>query len=437
MKEKREKFSNKIGFILSCVGAAIGLGNIWLFSWKLGTFGGAAFLIPYFIFIILFSFVGLVSEISFGRMMKKGVMGVAELMKEKNIPLGKFIPFIPVISVSGIFTFYAIVFGWIIKYFVLYLTTDMTTLNYGEYFNNFAGNTSSVPWHFIAVAFSIAVISLGVVKGIEKMNKIIMPLMFIIFIGLVFKSLSLPGAMEGVKYLMLPRWELLANPVTWIMALGQAFFTVGLSGSALLVYGSYLDKDIDIPASVFHTCILDTCAALLAGFIIIPAAFAFGFSASAGPSLLFITIPAVFAQIPGGKILGTVFFLSIIFAAVSSAVNQLEVPVETVMEKFNISRKKASIIIGGALFLLGLPLDTNMALFGKFADFMSVFMIPLGAVLILGFYFFGIDNKKIEEEINTGSSYNIGKFIIKVGKYVFTPGIVIILILGLVYGSIG
>lgn len=243
--------------------------------------------------------------------------------------------------------------------------------------------------------------------------------------------------MEGVKYLITPRWELLKNPVTWIMALGQAFFTVGLSGSALLVYGSYLDKDIDIPGSVFHTCILDTCAALLAGFIIIPAAFAFGFSPSAGPSLLFITIPAVFAQIPGGKFLGIIFFLSIIFAAVSSAVNQLEVPVEAVMDKFNITRKKSSFIVGGILFAAGLPLDTNMNLFGKFADFMSVFMIPLGAVLILGFYFFGMDNKKIAEEINTGSSYNMGNFIIKIGKYIFTPGVVIILILGLVYGSIG
>lgn len=437
MKEKREKFSNKIGFILSCVGAAIGLGNIWLFSWKLGTFGGAAFLIPYFIFIILFSFVGLVSEISFGRMMKKGVIGVAELMSQKKIPLGKYIPLIPIISVSGIFTFYVIVFGWIIKYFVMYLTTDIGSLNYEEYFSAFAGNSSSVSWHFVAAVFSILVISLGVVKGIEKMNKIIMPLMFIIFIGLVFKSLSLPGAAEGVKYLMVPRWELLASPVTWIMALGQAFFTVGLSGSALLVYGSYLDRDIDIPAGVFHTCVLDTMAALLAGFIIIPAAFAFGFSPAAGPSLLFITIPAVFAQIPGGKFLGAVFFLSIIFAAVSSAVNQLEVPVEAAMEKFDISRKKASFIVGGILFLIGLPLDVNMGLFGKFADVMSVFMIPLGAVLILGFYFFGVDNKKIEDEINTGAKCKMGKFIINVGKYIFTPGVLIILILGLVYGSIG
>lgn len=437
MKEKREKFTNRIGFILSCVGAAIGLGNIWLFSWKLGTFGGGAFLIPYFIFVALFSFVGLVSEISFGRMMKKGVLGVEKLMKEKKIPFSSVIPLIPVISVSGIFTFYVIVFGWVIKYFVLYITTDMNTINYAEYFGNFAGSSNSIIWHIIGVVLSIAVISMGVVKGIEKLNKIIMPLMFLIFIGLVFKSLSLPGAMEGVRYLINPRWELLANPMTWVMALGQAFFTVGLSGSALLVYGSYLDKDIDIPSSVFHTCVLDTCAALLAGFIIIPAAFAFGFEPNAGPSLLFITIPAVFSQIIGGKILGAIFFLSIIFAAVSSAVNQLEVPVDAVMEKFKISRKKASVFVGGILFLIGLPLDTNMNFFGKFADITSIFLIPLGAVLVLGFYFFFIEKEKVIEEINAGSKYNMGNIILNVGRYIFTPGIIIILILGFIYGSIG
>lgn len=437
MKEKREKFSNRIGFILSCVGAAIGLGNIWLFSWKLGTFGGGAFLIPYFIFVALFSFVGLVSEISFGRMMKKGVLGVGELMKKKNIPFSSYIPWVPVISVSGIFTFYVIVFGWVIKYFVMYLTVDMNTLNYGEYFGSFAGSSDSILWHVIAAILSITVISLGVVKGIEKLNKIIMPLMFVIFIGLVVKALSLPGAMEGVKYLLIPRWELLANPITWIMALGQAFFTVGLSGSALLVYGSYLDRDMDIPSSVLHTCILDTCAALLAGFIIIPAAFAFGFKPDAGPSLLFITIPAVFSQITGGKILGIVFFLSIIFAAVSSAVNQLEVPVEAIMEKFKISRKKSSVIVGTILFLIGLPLDTNMNLFGKFADVMSIYMIPLGAVLILGFYFFFVNKEKVISEINEGSENKLGNIVLNVGRYIFTPGVIIILILGFVYGSIG
>ena len=437
MKEKREKFSNRLGFILSCVGAAVGLGNIWMFSWKLGTFGGGAFLIPYFIFMAFFAYIGLISEISFGRMIKKGVMGVSELMKEKNIPLANYLPSISVISVSGIFTFYIIVFGWIIKYFYSYLVIDMNTVDYAKYFENFVGTSSSIGWHILAGVISIGVISLGVVKGIEKLNKIIMPLMFIIFIGLMIKSLTLPGASEGIKYLLTPKWEALANPQTWIMALGQSFFTVGLSGSALLVYGSYIDDDVDIPGSVFHTCILDTCAALLAGFVIIPAAFAFGHNPGAGPGLLFITVPAIFSQISGGKILAGIFFLSVIFAAVSSAINQLEVPVEAFMYKFNVSRKKASVIVGSVLILVGIPLDLNMNLFGKFADFMSVILIPLGALIVLTFFYYFIDNKKIIEEINKGSQKKNGKFIVTFGKYIFIPGTALVLILGLIFGSIG
>lgn len=437
MKEKREKFSNKIGFILSCVGAAIGLGNIWLFSWKLGTYGGGAFLIPYFIFMALFAYIGLVGEISFGRMMKKGVLGVGDLMQKRGVPLAKIWPILPIASVAGIFTFYVIVFGWIIKYFVTYLTLDVATINFEQYFSSFAGNAESIVWHFIAVLISIGVISLGVIKGIEKINKVVMPLMFMIFFGLMIRSLTLPGAMEGVKYLLNPDWDKLMNPVTWVMALGQAFFTVGVSGSALLVYGSYLDKDVNISTSVIQTCILDTLAALMAGFIIIPAAFAFGFNPEAGPSLLFITLPSVFNNIPGGKILGIIFFLSVIFAAVSSAINQLEVPVEAAMQKFGISRIKASVIVGMGLFFIGLPLDLNMNLFGAFADFMTIYLIPLGALLVLGFYFYGVKAEAIEYEIDCGSNYKIGKYVVKVGKYIFVPGVIIILILGVLYGGIG
>ena len=437
MKEKREKFSNRLGFILSCVGAAVGLGNIWMFSWKLGTFGGGAFLIPYFIFMAFFAYIGLISEISFGRMIKKGVMGVSELMKEKNIPLANYLPLISIVSVSGIFIFYIIVFGWIIKYFYSYLTIDMNSIDYATYFETFVGTSSSVGWHILAGVISIGVISLGVVKGIEKLNKIIMPLMFIIFIGLMIKSLTLPGATEGIKYLLTPKWEALANPQTWVMALGQSFFTVGLSGSALLVYGSYIDEKVDIPNSVFHTCVLDTCAALLAGFVIIPAAFAFGHNPGAGPGLLFITVPAIFSQISGGKILAGIFFLSVIFAAVSSAINQLEVPVEAFMYKFNVSRKKASAIVGTILILVGIPLDFSMNFFGKFADFMSVILIPLGALIILTFFYFAIDNKKIIDEIDKGASKKRGKYIIGFGKYLFVPGTAAVLILGLIFGSIG
>lgn len=318
MSEKRESFTGKIGFMLSCVGAAIGLGNIWLFSWKLGKYGGAAFLIPYFIFIALFAVVGLVGEISFGRMMKKGIFGLPEIIKNTKIPFKKYLPIIPIISVTGVFIFYVIVFGWVIRYFFSYLTGAINHVEYGEYFEQLAGQAASIPWHIIGIVFSVAVISLGVVKGIEKINKIIMPLMFIIFLGLMVRSLTLPNAITGVHFLLQPDWSMLKDPMTWIMALGQAFFTVGLSGSALLVYGSYLGDDVNIFESVVQTCFLDTMAALMAGFIIIPAAFAFGLDAGAGPSLLFITIPAIFSHIPGGTFLGGIFFLSVIFAALSS-----------------------------------------------------------------------------------------------------------------------
>lgn len=437
MGEKRESFTNKIGFMLSCVGAAIGLGNIWLFSWKLGKYGGAAFLIPYFIFVALFAVVGLVGEISFGRMMKRGIFGLSEILKDINIPFKNLLPIIPIISVAGVFTFYVIVFGWVIRYFFSYLTGAINGVEYGAYFGSIAGQAASIPWHILGVVLSVVVISFGVVKGIEKLNKIIMPLMFVLFLGLMVRSLTLPNAIDGVKFLLQPKWSMLEDPMTWIMALGQAFFTVGLSGSALLVYGSYLGDDVEIPASVVQTCFLDTTAALMAGFIIIPAAFSFGLDAGSGPALLFITIPAIFSNIPGGQILGGLFFLSVIFAALSSAINQLEVPVEAIMDRYKVSRIKAAIIVGTIATVIGLFLDMNMEWFGKFADFVSIILIPLGAVIGLGVYFYYVDKQRVIDEINKGSSVKVGVLILWLGRYVFIPGTAAIIVLGLVYGSIG
>ena len=437
MGEKRESFTNKIGFMLSCVGAAIGLGNIWLFSWKLGKYGGAAFLIPYFIFVALFAVVGLVGEISFGRMMKRGIFGLSEILKDINISCKNLLPIIPIISVAGVFTFYVIVFGWVIRYFFSYLTGAINGVEYGAYFGSVAGQAASIPWHILGVVLSVVVISFGVVKGIEKLNKIIMPLMFVLFLGLMVRSLTLPNAIDGVKFLLQPKWSMLEDPMTWIMALGQAFFTVGLSGSALLVYGRYLGYDVEIPASVVQTCFLDTTAALMAGFIIIPAAFSFGLDAGSGPALLFITIPAIFSNIPGGQILGGLFFLSVIFAALSSAINQLEVPVEAIMDRYKLSRIKAAIIVGTIATVIGLFLDINMEWFGKFADFVSIILIPLGAVIGLGVYFYYVDKQRVIDEINKGSSVKVGVLILWLGRYVFIPGTAAIIVLGLVYGSIG
>lgn len=366
------------------------------------------------------------------------VAHIDTLPKNLNIRPGLHDRFhFPIISVTGVFIFYVIVFGWVIKYFFSYLTGAINHVEYGEYFGQLAGQTASIPWHVVGIVFSVTVISLGVVKGIEKINKIIMPLMFVIFLGLMIRSLTLPNAISGVNFLLQPNWNMLKEPITWIMALGQAFFTVGLSGSALLVYGSYLGDDVNIFESVIQTCFLDTIAALMAGFIIIPAAFAFGLDAGAGPSLLFITIPAIFSHIPGGTFLGGIFFLSVIFAALSSAINQLEVPVESFMDKFGFSRKKSAVIVGGIALIIGLVLDLNMNYFGKFADFVSVILIPLGAVISLGVYFYCVDKNKVITEINKGSNFKTGSIILWFGRYIFIPGTIVIIILGLIYGGIG
>jgi len=242
--EERETWSSRMGFILACVGAALGLGNIWLFSWRIGAYGGAAFLVVYLFFVIVLGTTGLMEEFAFGRSQRKGAISSFEnVFKKKNISGGDKIGVLPVLGVTGVFIFYTIVMGWIIKYFTFSVTSGFSALeNFPGFFNSFAGSPEAVFWHFLAVLITILVVRLGVKKGIEKVNKFIMPGFFILLLILLIRSLTLSGSMEGLKFMFLPDWSYLADPVTWVMALGQAFFTVSLGGAAMLVYGSYLKK---------------------------------------------------------------------------------------------------------------------------------------------------------------------------------------------------
>ena len=436
---KREKFSGRIGFILACIGSAIGLGNVWMFSWRLGQYGGSAFLIPYFLFLAILVPIGLMGEFAIGRKMKGGSFKAYNVILEK-LPSGlrNIISTIPTLGVVGIFLFYAIVTGWIIRYFFAYVTGKMNEVsNISDYFNGFIGTSDSIIWHGIALLIVVLIVSLGVSKGIEKINKIMMPLLFIILIGIMIRSLSLEGAMEGVKYLLIPKWDMLMKPMTWIMALGQAFFTVSLNGCAMVVYGSYLDEEVDVVNATKQIIIFDTIAALLSAFVIIPAAFAFGLDPQAGPTLLFITVPSIFSSMPGGTIFGILFFAGIIFAAVSSAINMLEVPVEVLENNFNISRKKAAIGVTIIVFLLGIPLDLSMNLFGMVADISTIYISPLGAVIgaICIYWLYGTDN--ILPEINKGASKKQGKLFVLAAKYFFVPFSILVLVLGMLLGGIG
>ena len=435
---KREGFSSRIGFILSCIGSAIGLGNVWMFPYKLGENGGAAFLIPYIIFVFALGSMGLIGEMAFGRMYKQGSLGaIRTVMNEKNKKGGKIFSVIPTIGLLGIFMFYTIVIGWILKYFVISITGQLGSINTEGYFNSFAFSNGSILWHLAAVVITLLIVSIGVSNGIEKINKVVIPLLFVIFIMLMVKSFSLDGSYEGIKYLLQPKWEYLLIPKTWIMALGQAFFTVSITGCGMVIYGSYAGKNFDIPNCALSTAVFDTLSALLAAFMIIPAVFAFGLSPTAGPSLMFITVPTIFQEMPFGGFLCALFFLSIICAAISSSISLLEGPVEAVMTITKWSRKKATIIVAVTGFILAVPLCTNEVFFNNFTDFVTIVLSPFGAVVTAVIFYYMIDSKKILDEVNEGAKHKFGHWFINFGKYVFVPATVAIIVLGIIYGGIG
>ncbi|WP_294394831.1 sodium-dependent transporter [uncultured Clostridium sp.] len=435
---KREKFSSRIGFVLSCVGAAIGLGNVWMFPYKLGENGGAAFLIPYFFFIIVLGVTGLILEMSFGRMYKQGSLGaIRTVFKEKKKSGGSILSVIPTLGLMGIFMFYTVVIGWVLKYFYISITGQINNINTNEYFEGFAFSTSSLGWHFLAVVITLLIVSVGVSKGIEKINKIIIPLLFIIFILLMVKSFSLSGSSAGIEYLLKPQWNYLLLPKTWVMAMGQAFFTVSITGCGMVIYGSYAGKEFDMPGCALSTAVFDTISAILAAFMIMPAVFALGLNPTGGPSLLFVTVPSIFQTMPFGNLLSAVFFLSIIFASISSSISMLEGPVESILTITDWNRKKTTIIVAVIGFLLAIPVSINGDLFNKFSDFVTIVLSPLGAVITAFVFYYMVDEDKILHAVNQGSKRKIGKWFVKFGRYVFVPATIVIIILGIFYGGIG
>lgn len=435
--KKREHFTSSAGFVISCIGAAVGLGNIWMFPYRLGQNGGAVFLIPYFIFVLALGYIGLITEFTFGRTFEAGSLtGIKKSFEKKKFKGGLLVGAIPAIGLVGVFMFYNVVVGWIIKYFTISLTGEMKNIDVNTYFNNFSGSKETIIWNAIAIFIALIIVVIGINKGIEKANKIIMPILFIIFILLAIRSISLPGSIDGIKYLLNPKWEYLFKINTWVMALGQAFFTVSLNGCGMVVYGSYIEKDMDIPKAAISTAVFDIIAALLAAFVIMPAVFAFGLDPMSGPPLLFITLPTIFKSMPAGGLIAILFFLSVIFAAISSSINMLEGPVEALMSQSKLSRKKATTLIAVVLFILSVPLNLNMNLFNKFSDFITIVISPLGALIVLVVFYFMRDKKEILNEINMGARNKVGIRFIIAAKYGFTIITVLVIILGIVYGGI-
>lgn len=435
---KRDVFGSRFGFIVACIGSAVGMGNIWMFPYRTGQYGGAAFLIPYFIFVAILGFSGGVGEMAFGRAMKTGPLGAfGKAMELRGKKGGKLLGMIPVLGSFAIAVGYSVVVGWFLRFLWGAVTGGlMKTTDTAAYFGEIAGNFGSVGWHFLGLGITFLIMIFGISKGIEKMNKIMMPAFFVFFVILMIRVFTLGNVTEGYRYLFVPQWEYLANPKTWVFALGQAFFSLSLAGSGTIVYGSYLTKDTDVVYSARNVAFFDTCAALLAGLVVIPAVFAFGMDVSAGPPLMFITLPSVFQQMPFGQLFAIVFFVAVLFAAITSLMNLFETPIEALQNQFGISRIAAVGIVGAAACIIGIFIESG-DMVSMWMDVVSIYVIPLGALLAAVMFFWVCPKGFAREQVQMGREKKLGAWFEPATKYFFVGLTVLVYILGIFYGGIG
>lgn len=431
---KNGNFKSTVGFVLACVGSAVGMGNIWMFPYRLGQYGGAAFLIPYLIFIALFGLVGLSAEFALGRMAKTGTLGAyAYCWKNK---FGKYIGWLPLLGSLGIAIGYSVILGWVFRSIQGVLTNELLTNDIPAFFTNMTQSFSNVPCHFLVLFVTCLLLFTSATNAIEKANKVLMPAFFILFIILAIRVSLFDGAIEGYKFLFVPKWEYLLKKETWIMAMGQAFFSLSITGSGMIVYGAYLKDDVDIPKASMQTAVFDTIAAMLAALAIMPAVFSFGIDPVSGPSLMFLTLPEVFKQMPLGNFFALFFFVSVAFAGITSLINMLEAVCESWQNRFHISRKKAVLVCGIITFIVSVCIE-NGDIVGKWMDVVTIYIIPFAALLgaITIYYILGWN--ALKQELDKGRKKPVGPTFKFLGKYVYVFLAIIILILGILYNGIG
>lgn len=395
LEDKRPTWTSKYAFIITAVGSAVGLGNIWRFPYVMGQNGGAIFLAVYILIISTICFIPLMNELYIGKLTKKECVGAYESINPKFKYLGALNP------ITGILisAFYFIVGGWIINYIFKSIVSNNVS-NYGQYFSNFIQHPVypcilTIFFLFICVF----VTARGIKKGIEVTNKILMPLLALILILLVVVSVNLPDANKGLEYMFKPDFSKLNSHMV-LAALGQAFFTLSIGMGALLTYGSYIKEDKNLVKSVYTIILSDTTFAILAGIMIFPAVFSFGMEPNSGAGLVFVTLPKIFSQIPCGNVISFAFFILLFCAAVTSGISIVEGPCATLVERFKISRVKACTILFCIISLFAIPATLSFGILGDFKilgktifdflDFLtSNIMLPLNTLflcLIAGWY---------------------------------------------------
>ncbi len=444
--KQREQWGSRLGFILAAAGSAVGLGNIWKFPYITGEYGGSAFIIVYLIAIALIGFPIMLAEFTIGRKAQKDAVG-----SFKSLAPDKpwyYTGYMGVASAFMILAFYGVVAGWTLAYIVESVTGklgNVTPDKLGDHFGGFISNPyTPIFWQALFMLLTVLIVLGGVAKGIERWNKILMPTLVLLLVIIIIRSVTLPGAGAGLEFLLKPDFSKL-TATSLLVAIGHAFFSLSLGMGTMITYGGYLSKEDKLPGAAINVSIADTLIALMAGFAIFPAVFAFHMDPSAGPGLVFITLPAVFQQLPMGAFFSTLFFLLLAIAALTSSISILEVPVAFLHENFGWGRKKATWFIGTIIFLVGIPASLSMGSWSGFKiagmgffdqlDFLSSYiLLPLGGFFISLFVAYAMKKKDALESADFTERSGLGAFWITSLKYI-SPILILIVFVYQIYSK--
>lgn len=408
---KRATFGSKIGVILATVGCAVGLGNIWRFPYMLGENGGAAFLLVYISCILFLGIPVMITEFFIGRYSRKNAAGAFKVMAPGT--KWSVIGYNGVTAAFLILGYYAVVSGWTLEYIVQAFSGSLEGKNATDFADEFTAFSTGVfrpiLWTVVFIALTHIIIVSGVKEGIERASKVMMPMLFLILIALCVRSITLPGASEGLTFLFNPDFSKIDSSVV-LSAMGQAFFSLSIGMGCLITYASYFGKQTNLQTTALQVTILDTLVAVLAGVMIFPAVFSFGIEPTTGPELVFITLPNVFEQLPFGNIWSFVFFVLLALAALTSTISLHEVSTAYVHEEYHVSRKKAAIIVSVGVTIVGILCSLSMGLlksytlfglnFFNLLDFVTAkIMLPLGGMMICIFTAKRVDKLLLKEEV--------------------------------------
>ena len=408
---KRATFGSKIGVILATVGCAVGLGNIWRFPYMLGENGGAAFLLVYISCILFLGIPVMITEFFIGRYSRKNAAGAFKVMAPGT--KWSVIGYNGVAAAFLILGYYAVVSGWTLEYIVQAFSGSLEGKNATDFADEFTAFSTGVfrpiLWTVVFIALTHIIIVSGVKEGIERASKVMMPMLFLILIALCVRSITLPGASEGLTFLFNPDFSKIDSSVV-LSAMGQAFFSLSIGMGCLITYASYFGKQTNLQTTALQVTILDTLVAVLAGVMIFPAVFSFGIEPTTGPELVFITLPNVFEQLPFGNIWSFVFFVLLALAALTSTISLHEVSTAYVHEDYHVSRKKAAIIVSVGVTIVGILCSLSMGVLSSYTlfglnffnllDFVTAkIMLPLGGMMICIFTAKRVDKLLLKEEV--------------------------------------